>query len=173
MDITICEISPDVVQAAKEHFQIDDYPFRLIEGDALKFIEETEETFDWIISDAFWVDVVPISRLNNVDVFRLMRSRLNEDGNLIVNIVRKPKPVEMALYDAFDGHQYSVYSGDKDDTHILVGLNSDRPRNFSITAMRNMASGFTSMNLPCGTDWNNLVDCILRHSPHTNVRLVL
>ena len=137
----VVEISPDVVDAAKEFFR-----FRL-EGDL--YIEDarfhmvnSKKQYDYIILDVFTGDTTP-SHLLSVEYFRLLRPRLREGGVLAMNFhgslgdeVALAASVALTLREVFPQVEvYPLFSPDADPpigNIILVGyagpprtLNSD------------------------------------------------
>jgi SAM-dependent methyltransferase len=52
-DIVGVEIDPDVVRAAREHFDLDELRVRVVEADAYRYLGRTKRRFDAILEDIF------------------------------------------------------------------------------------------------------------------------
>lgn len=86
--ITAVEISPRVVEAAREHFELPDDPARLevVIGDGYEYVQATGQSFDLILVDGFNEHAHP-GDLNTLPFYRACRARLGEQGLLAVNLI--------------------------------------------------------------------------------------
>jgi spermidine synthase len=86
--ITAVEIDPAVVDLAEKHFEINSYDNLDIHcTDAVKFISETVETFDWMICDLFIDRSVP-KTIWNVNFIENALRVLTTDGLFYINVMR-------------------------------------------------------------------------------------
>lgn len=86
--LTAVEISPRVVDAAGEHFELPVDPARLeiVIGDGCEYIQTTDKIFDLILVDGFNEHAHP-GDLNTLPFYSACRARLNEQGLLAVNLI--------------------------------------------------------------------------------------
>jgi spermidine synthase len=105
--LTVVEISPAVVAAARQCFKLPQDPGRLkIEiADGVTFVADGKRRFDLILVDGFDADA-RAGALNSVPFYQLCRGRLSENGLLTVNLLRRNRAQKAgieALREAFDG----------------------------------------------------------------------
>lgn len=86
--ITIVEIEPSVIVAAREHFSLPDDPSRLqiSLGDGAAYVQSTDMRFDLILVDGFNQHAHP-GDLNTLGFYAACRERLDERGVLAVNLI--------------------------------------------------------------------------------------
>lgn len=86
--LTVVEIEPKVVAAARQFFRLPDDPRRLkIEiGDGAGWLAGCNRTFDLILVDGFDADA-RAGGLDTLPFYRACRAHLNEDGLLSVNLL--------------------------------------------------------------------------------------
>jgi spermidine synthase len=86
--LTVVEIEPKVVTAAKESFCLPDDPSRLevVVGDGVEFVYQTEKKYDLIMVDGFNDHSHP-GDLNTLPFYKACRERLSERGLLAVNLI--------------------------------------------------------------------------------------
>ena len=90
VQVDAVEIDPQVVSVAKEYFQVEPREnLDIYTMDGRQFLQETDETYDIIILDAYKKDKVPF-QLTTQEFFALTASRLDEDGVLLANIISAP-----------------------------------------------------------------------------------
>lgn len=104
--ITVVEIDPGVVAAARQFFKLPDDPARLaIEiGNGNAWIGEREEAFDLVLVDGFDARGSP-GALDSTGFYRRCRSRLSGRGLLVTNLLSRTRGVDASvnrLRDAFD-----------------------------------------------------------------------
>ncbi len=99
--VTLCEIDEDVIQVAKEHFHavhngvFDNPKLRVLIGDGMKFIRETNEKFDLIALDLN-DPMGPAEALYSTEFFQTCRHALAPGGALVLHIgapVARPERV--------------------------------------------------------------------------------
>ncbi len=89
--ITMVDIDGEVIDFCKKHLEpwhkgcFEDKRLRLIVGDAKKFVEETDETFDVIISDLpSPIEKGPAYLLYTTEFYRLLKTRLSHGGIFVM-----------------------------------------------------------------------------------------
>jgi spermidine synthase len=109
--LTVVEISPDVVAAARQCFKLPQDPGRLkIEvADGVDFVAASRRRFDLILVDGFDADA-RAGALNSVPFYQLCRGRLSDRGLLAVNLLRRNRADRVGiegLRAAFDGRAFA------------------------------------------------------------------
>lgn len=104
--LTVVEIEPRVVAAARQFFKLPDDPKRLniVIADGTRFIAENDKTWDLILVDGFDENARP-GELDTLPFYQMCRARLNDNGILAVNLLghsRGYKPSLERLREAFD-----------------------------------------------------------------------
>ena len=86
--LTIVEIEPSVIAAARHFFKLpdDDKRIHMITGCGAEYILGTEKKFDLILVDGFNEHAHP-GQLNSLPFYQACRSRLSDDGILAVNLL--------------------------------------------------------------------------------------
>ncbi|MFQ5951222.1 MAG: spermidine synthase, partial [Candidatus Geothermarchaeales archaeon] len=83
--VDVVEIDPDVIAVANEFFDVREDPrLTVINGDARRYLTESERTYDLIVLDAYSKVYVPF-HLMTVEFYRLLHSRLTPDGVVVSN----------------------------------------------------------------------------------------
>jgi spermidine synthase len=92
--LTIVEIEPSVVVAARHFFKLpdDDRRIHMITGDGADYILGADKKFDLILVDGFNEHAHP-GQLNSLPFYQACRSRLTDDGILSVNLLGLSKGV--------------------------------------------------------------------------------
>jgi len=104
--LTVVEIEPRVVAAARQFFKLPDDPLRLkiVIADGAQFIAENDKTYDLILVDGFDEDARP-GELDTLPFYQMCRSRLNDNGILAVNLLGRSRGYTASLgklREAFD-----------------------------------------------------------------------
>jgi spermidine synthase len=104
--LTVVEIEPRVVMAARQFFKLPDDPKRLniVIADGAQFIAENDKTYDLILVDGFDEDARP-GELDSLPFYQLCRARLNDNGILAVNLLGRSRGYATSLErlrEAFD-----------------------------------------------------------------------
>lgn len=82
----LVEIDPDVVRVAREFFEFEPTAnMRVFAVDGRLFLREVNRRYDVIILDAYGADRIPF-HLTTQEFFRLVESRLNPGGVMIMNL---------------------------------------------------------------------------------------
>ncbi len=86
--LTVVEIEPRVVTAARHFFHLPQDPDRLdiVIGDGAEYLLTTAETYDLILVDGFNEHASP-GDLNTLPFYQACRSRLSDQGLLVVNLI--------------------------------------------------------------------------------------
>jgi spermidine synthase len=86
--LTVVEIDPRVATAAWRYFELPDDPVRLkiVIGDGAEYMKTTGQTYDLILVDGFNEHAHP-GDLNTLPFYQTCRSRLSEQGLLVVNLI--------------------------------------------------------------------------------------
>jgi len=86
--LTIVEIEPAVVAAARQYFKLpeDDKRIHLVIGDGAEFVLSTRKKFDLILVDGFNEHAHP-GELNTLPFYQACRSCLSEEGIMAVNLL--------------------------------------------------------------------------------------
>lgn len=92
--LTIVEIEPDVVAAARHFFKLpeDDKRIHMVIGDGAEFVLSTNKKFDLILVDGFNEHAHP-GQLNSLPFYQACRSRLSDQGVMAVNMLGLSKGV--------------------------------------------------------------------------------
>jgi spermidine synthase/MFS family permease len=97
IEITVAEIDPAVTRYAISDFWFErDDRVEVIHADARRKLAEIEASYDVIVADAFHDITVP-QHLVTDEFFRLVKSRLNQDGIFLLNIIDHHEAPRLAL----------------------------------------------------------------------------
>jgi len=104
--LTIVEIEPDVIAAARQFFKLpeDDKRIHIVVGDGVEFVLQTKKKFDLILVDGFNEHAHP-GELNKLPFYQACRTRLSNSGILAVNLLgvsRKAMGGFKYIFSAFD-----------------------------------------------------------------------
>jgi len=96
--LTVVEIEPRVVAAARQFFKLPDDPLRLkiVIADGAHFIAENDKSFDLILVDGFDEGARP-GELDTLPFYQMCRSRLNDNGILAVNLLGRSRGYTASL----------------------------------------------------------------------------
>jgi spermidine synthase len=87
LEIDSVEIDPVVVEVARDYFGLpEDERSRVFIEDARRHIQQTDETYDIIIIDAYYSDALP-SHLTTQEFLAEVKSRLAPDGVVAYNVI--------------------------------------------------------------------------------------
>lgn len=86
--LTIVEIEPGVVAAARQFFKLpeDDKRINMVIADGVEYVLGTDKKFDLILVDGFNEHAHP-GGLNTLPFYQACRTRLSDDGVLAVNLL--------------------------------------------------------------------------------------
>lgn len=85
-DITVAEIDPAVTELAARDFWFDPTGARTLHMDARRALLSEDTRYDIIVGDAFTDTAVP-QHLVTQEFFRLVASRLTEEGSYLMNVI--------------------------------------------------------------------------------------
>ncbi|WP_255168592.1 spermidine synthase [Natrononativus amylolyticus] len=98
--VDVVEIDPEVTAAAKEYFGLEESErLEAHTGDGRQFLEESDETYDVIVLDAYKQDNVPF-HLTTREFMELAKERLSDDGVLVANVISAPSGPASEFYRA-------------------------------------------------------------------------
>ncbi len=114
--LTVVEIEPAVVAAARQFFKLPEDPLRLkiVIGDGAEFVASTDQTYDLILVDGFDGKARP-GALDSLPFYQMCRARLTNDGIVAVNLLgltRGFKDSLARIREAFDGRALAFPSCD-------------------------------------------------------------
>ncbi|MHB9287793.1 spermidine synthase [Halobacteriales archaeon Cl-PHB] len=98
--VDVVEIDPEVVRVAREYFDVPRTDrLNVHVGDGRTYLRETDETYDLIVLDAYRSDRVP-QHLTTVEFMDLAKSRLDEDGAVLANVISARDGPDSVFYRA-------------------------------------------------------------------------
>ena len=118
--LTVVEIEPRVVAAAKQFFKLPEDPMRLkmVIGDGADFILNSSQTYDLILVDGFDADA-RAGALDTEPFYQAVRAHLNDNGIMAVNLLGRSKGFEASVErigKAFDRRAIAFPSCDSGNT---------------------------------------------------------
>lgn len=85
--IVSVEHDPEIVRLADKYFNINSYSDHRIElVDAMRYLENSEESFDLIVIDLFRDRRVP-EKFTSIDFYQLVSRHLNQNGKVVANFI--------------------------------------------------------------------------------------
>jgi spermidine synthase len=122
--LTVVEIEPRVVAAARQFFKLPDDPKRIniVIEDGARFVAENDKTYDLILVDGFDEDARP-GELDTLPFYQLCRARLNSNGIMAVNLLGRSRGFQASLErirDAFEGRALAFPSTDSGNVIALA-----------------------------------------------------
>jgi spermidine synthase len=114
--LTVVELEPAVVAAARQFFKLPDDPKRLdiVIGDGVDYVMASERSWDLILVDGFDADA-RAGGLDTLPFYLACRARLGGNGIMAVNLFGRSRGFKASmerLRDAFDGRALSFPSCD-------------------------------------------------------------
>lgn len=96
--LTVVEIEPRVVAAARQFFKLPEDPLRLhiVIADGAQYVAGYDKTFDLILVDGFDADARP-GMLDMLPFYQMCRARLNNNGILAVNLLGRSRGHQASL----------------------------------------------------------------------------
>jgi spermidine synthase len=96
--LTVVEISPEVVAAARQFFKLPEDPKRinLVIGDGAEYVLKSDRKFDLILVDGF-DRLGRCGALDTLPFYQACRSRLSDDGILAVNLLARSRGFKDSL----------------------------------------------------------------------------
>jgi len=92
--LTVVEVEPAVVAAARQHFRLpdEDRRLRIVVADGADFVAETTQRFDLILVDGF-DDKARTGMLDTIPFYANCQARLSDDGLLCTNLLGRSRTV--------------------------------------------------------------------------------
>ena len=97
--VDVAEIDPDVVRVAEEYFRADEYDINTYVQGGRQFLQETDNTYDLVVLDAYKRDKVPF-QLTTAEFMDLVTQRLSPEGMAVANIISSPSGPASQFYRA-------------------------------------------------------------------------
>jgi spermidine synthase len=123
-EITGVDLDPAVLEIARDYFGLKDHPrVRLVAEDARWFLAQSGERYDVIAIDLYVTGTIPFFTATT-EFFALARSRLSENGVLLINVLSRRRgeehiaPFVRTLESVFP----SVYAASFGN-YLLIGTN--------------------------------------------------
>jgi spermidine synthase len=150
--LTVVEIDPQVVHAARQHFKLPEDPerVRIVIAEGTRYVRRTSERFDWILVDGFDARG-RAGDLDSARFYRNCRQRLTQHGVFTVNLLGRERARKSSLpqlREAFGERVLALPSNDVGNTVAFASV--DEPRRFAMAELRRLASRFkaqTAVNL--------------------------
>ncbi|NGM67930.1 spermidine synthase [Natronolimnobius sp. AArcel1] len=98
-EIDVVELDPEVTDAADEYFGLERDEMNIHTEDGRQFLEQTDDTYDVIVIDAYKQDQVPF-HLTTTEFMDLVSDRLSDDGMLHANVIAAPSGPAAEFYQA-------------------------------------------------------------------------
>ncbi len=139
--LTVVEISPSVVAAARQFFKLPEDPRRLniVIGDGAGFIANTKQDYDLILVDGFDAQA-RAGELDTHPFYQMCRVRLSSEGFLVVNLLglrRGFKSSYERICEAFDGRCLALPSCDSGN--VITFATKGDPIRISLEDLRDQA----------------------------------
>lgn len=118
--LTVVEIEPNVVAAARQFFKLPEDPLRLkiVIADGAEFILHSTQTYDLILVDGFDADA-RAGALDTTPFYQAVRAHLNDNGIMAVNLLGRSKGFAASverISKAFDHRAIAFPSCDSGNT---------------------------------------------------------
>ena len=118
--LTVVEIEPAVVAAARQFFKLPDDPLRLnlVIGDGVEFVMSNDKTWDLILVDGFDSEA-RAGGLDTLPFYQAAQARLSDNGIMAVNLLGRSKGYKASverIQTAFDGRALAFPSCDSGNT---------------------------------------------------------
>ncbi|MFC7046858.1 spermidine synthase [Halobacteriaceae archaeon GCM10025711] len=85
--VDVVEIDPEVIDAAKEYFAVNESDrLRIHNEDGREFVENSDTKYDVIVLDAYRKDRVPF-HLTTLEFMESLEAHLDEDGVMVANVI--------------------------------------------------------------------------------------
>lgn len=139
--LTIVEIEPRVVIAAKQYFKLpeDDKRIHLVIADGVQYVLGTDKEYDLILVDGFDAQARP-GELNTLPFYQACRTRLTGQGIMAVNLIGHQRGVQESFFQiasAFD--QRAVMFPSCDSGNVIAFATGGAPINIELEDMRECA----------------------------------
>ena len=123
--LTVVEIAPEVVAAARQYFRLPDDPsrVRIVLADAHEFAMEARQRFDLIVVDGF-DEKGRAGMLDTVPFYANCRRHLRPGGMLSVNLLTRTRSAAASvrrLREAFDGAVLELPPSEAGNVVVIAG----------------------------------------------------
>ncbi|WP_440763865.1 spermidine synthase [Natronorubrum sp. DTA7] len=142
VDIDVVEIDPEVTDAAEDYFGLEhDENMTSHVYDGRQFLQNTDETYDLIVLDAYKQNQVPF-HLTTVEFMDLVSERLTDDGIFHANVISAPNGPAAEFYHAQQNTMDEAFG----DTYAFRTSDSSAIQNIQIVGT-NDATAFSEADL--------------------------
>jgi spermidine synthase len=127
--LTVVEIEPSVVAAAKQYFKLPEDPLRLniVIGDGAEYVLNSTRTYDLILVDGFDADA-RAGALDTLPFYQAVRAQLNDNGIMSVNLLGRSKGFGASverISKAFENRAIAFPSCDSGNTICFAATGND------------------------------------------------
>jgi spermidine synthase len=131
LEIDAVEIDPEVIQLAKNHFNVrDGKNLRLHAQDGRLFLSRTQNRYDIIMIDAYYSDAMPF-HLATREFFELAQRKLTANGIVVANLISAVTGPSGKIARAFVKTQRQIFP----QTYVFAAR---RPENVGIDSVQNV-----------------------------------
>jgi spermidine synthase len=131
MEIDAVEIDPEVVQIAKNHFNVrENKNLKIHAQDGRLFLSRTTQQYDIIMLDAYYTDAMPF-HLATREFFELAQRRLTANGIIVANLISAVTGPSGKIARAFVKTQRQIFP----QTYVFAAR---RPDNVSLDTIQNV-----------------------------------
>jgi len=122
--LTVVEIEPGVIAAARQFFKLPEDPKRLniVIGDGAEYVINSDKQYDLILVDGFDAQARS-GMLNTLPFYQNCRARLSDNGVIAINLlsgIRGYQANVERIYTAFDGRAQALPDTDSGNTIVLA-----------------------------------------------------
>lgn len=150
--LTVVEIEPNVVAAARHFFKLPNDPMRInmVVADGVDYVVNSDKTWDLILVDGFDADA-RAGGLDTLPFYQAVRAHLNDNGIMAVNLLGRSHGFKVSverISNAFEGRALAFPSCDSGNT-IAFAASGDTV-SISIGDLKEQASALkekTGLNL--------------------------
>jgi spermidine synthase len=150
--LTVVEIEPNVVAAARHFFKLPNDPLRIniVIGDGVEYVVNSNKTWDLIMVDGFDADA-RAGGLDTQPFYQAVRAHLSDNGIMAVNLLGHNKGVEGSvarISSAFEGRALAFPSCDSGNTIAFAA--TGEPVSIALGDLKEQASELkdkTGLNL--------------------------
>ena len=122
--LTVVEIEPAVIAAARQFFKLPEDPKRLniVIGDGAQFLLNCEQTYDLVLVDGFDAKA-RAGALETLQFYQVVRAHLTGNGVMAVNLLGRKRSFRSTvehIHGAFDNRVLTFPSGDSGNTIVFA-----------------------------------------------------